>query len=116
MKAHRDDISISLGSTAEADPFGLSVQVDGAEVLVTIPASAPGRYRTARRSGDAPFVAAGAFLEAGAIAGFLQQGVLTLPVIMPERGWLAAAAADGAVVEHGTPLIRYIRATEAITP
>jgi hypothetical protein len=108
--------TIRLGSAAAADAFNLSVEIDGAEVMRTVRAVGPGVFRTRRRAGDPAFAAVGMFVQAGAVAGFLQRGELMLPVKLPERAWLAATAPDGARVEHGSPIIRYIRATEAIRP
>jgi hypothetical protein len=111
-----DSCTITLGSASAADVFALSVELDGQEVLRTIGAPGPGLFRTRRRPDAPAFAPPGTFAEAGAVVAFLQRGALVLPVAMPERGWLAAAAPDGTRAEYGTPLIRYIRAMEAVCP
>jgi hypothetical protein len=111
-----DACTITLGGAPVADAFALSIEIDGGEVLRTVHAVGPGVFRTRRRAGDPVFATVGAFAEGGAVAGFLERGALMLPVTLPERGWLAGTAPDGTKVEHGSPIIRYICATEAIRP
>jgi hypothetical protein len=110
-----EEYAIALGDSPASDAFGLSVTINGVEALESLIASGPGIFRSRRNPGDPPF-AEGLLLAKGDIAGFLQRGVLALPLVMPEDGWPLAAAPDGMRVEHGTPVVRYIRAVEAITP
>lgn len=111
-----DECAISLGDTPLAEAFGLTVSVDGQEVLRTLPADGPGIFRRSGTPGPATAAAVGPFFAAGDIVGFLQRGVLLLPVVMPEDGWRIASASDGLPVEHGAAVVRYVRAMEAITP
>lgn len=111
-----NECTIVLGDAPAVDTFGLSLVMDGEEALETIAAAGPGIFRTRRHQDEPPFADSGVQLLTGMIAGFLQQGPLLLPVRMPEDGWLAALAPDGATVEHGTPIIRYIRANGGIAP
>lgn len=111
-----DQIDIALGDVPAVDAFGLSLLVEGAEVLETIAATGPGAFRSRRRRDDAPVACLGQFAPAGRIIGFLQRGPLLLAQRMPCDGWVLASAPDGARVEHGSPLFRIVRATGAVTP
>lgn len=111
-----DWVTIGLADLPATDAFGLSIVLDGAELGETIAAAGPGVFRSRRRGGGAPVGANGALLRAGALAGFLKQGPLLLPVAMPVDGWVLAVAPDGTRVEHGSPLFRILRATGAIIP
>ena len=114
--AQRDECTIVLGNVPATDAFGLSLSVDDDSLLETVTAMGPGLFRRDRGAVDGPFAVTGAFVTRGNIIGFLQRGVLLMPVLMPLDGWLLGSAADGARVEHGSPVFRYLRATDAIIP
>jgi len=110
MNVTGDAVTIRLDEAAETDAFGLDVEINGAVVTDTIPAEGPGVFRVF----DRPDINA-ALVRAGWIVGFVQRGPLRLPVTAPWDGWLLATAADGARVEHGSPLIHMLRKTEDIS-
>jgi biotin carboxyl carrier protein len=110
-----DDCQIALSGVPATDAFGLILRVGEDDVLATASAPGPGIFRTRRNRTSAAFAEVGQRLHQGDIIGFLERGAVVLPILMPDDGWLAACAADGTRVEHGTPVIRYIRASEAIT-
>ena len=110
-----DSCDIVLEDVPATDAFGLAVTMDGEPALASVAAIGPGVFRVGRRWGDGPF-AESRHVPRGGIVGFLQQGVLALPIPMPEDGWPVAFAPDGSRVEHGTPVVRYIPALEAVAP
>jgi hypothetical protein len=109
-----DDCQIAIAGVPATDAFGLILWVGEVDVLATASAAGPGIFRTRRNRTSTPFAEVGRHLCKGEIVGFLQRGAVVLPILMPEDGWLAACAPDEIRVEHGTPVIRYIRATGAI--
>jgi biotin carboxyl carrier protein len=110
-----DDCRIALSGVPATDAFGLILRVGEIDVLATVSAAGPGIFRTRRNRTSAPFAEVGQHLHEGEIVGFLERGAVVLPILMPEDGWLTACAPDETRVEHGKPVIRYIRATEVIT-
>ena len=111
-----ENITIALGDVSATDAFGLSLELDGQDLIETVYAAGPGIFRARRRSSDGAAGAGGVLLREGAMLGFLQLGPLLFPVAMPGDGWLLATAPDGAAVGHGTALFRILRATGAIIP
>jgi hypothetical protein len=111
-----DDCRVALRDIPAADAFGLNVLVDEVDVLTSAFAAGPGIFRTRRDRTSASFTEVGQFLREGEIVGFLERGAVVLPILMPEDGWLAASAPEALRVEHGTPVFRYIRASEGIIP
>jgi hypothetical protein len=112
----RDACAVTIGGVPPADAFGLSLTIDGEDVMATAFAPGPGIFRTRRSRDGADIAGAGRRLPAGAIVGVLQRGPLALPVLMPEEGWPVASAPDGTRVQHGTPVVRFIRAAQAVVP
>jgi hypothetical protein len=110
-----DTCTITLGNVAASDAFGLSLVLDGEEIIETVAAVIPAEFRSNRRKNNAPFAEMGQFKQAGCIIGFLQNNVLLMPIRMPCDGWLLASIADGSRVEHATPVFRFLRATGSIT-
>lgn len=110
MNVTGDAVNIRLDAAAETDAFGLDVEINGTMATGTILAEGPGLFRVFDRPDIAKFL-----VRAGWIVGFVQRGPLRLPVTVPWDGWLLATAADGARVEHGSPLIRMLRKTEDIS-
>jgi hypothetical protein len=111
-----DDCRVALRDISATDAFGLNVLVDEVDVLASASAAGPGIFRTRRDRSSASFAEVGQFLREGEIVGFLERGAVVLPILMPEDGWLAASAPDAMRVEHGTPVMRYIRASKGIVP
>jgi hypothetical protein len=111
-----DDCAIALGDVSATDAFGLSLLLDGNEMMQTVLATGPGVFRTRRRQADVPAAGVGRFFVGGDIVGFLQCGALLMPVVIPQDGWLLVAAPDGVRVEHGSPIVRILRAAGVIIP
>ncbi len=110
-----DSCDITLDDIPAADAFSLTLTIDGKEALVSVAVDGPGVFRASRGASDRPF-AEGRYVPRGGIVGFLQRGVLALPIPMPEDGWPVAFAPDGIRVEHGSSVVRYVPVLEAITP
>ncbi len=111
-----DECTITLGDVPATDAFGLSLSLNGEEVLGTALAAGPGVFRSWRKASDVSADDSDVFVRRGHIIGYLQRGVLLLPIVMPYDGWLLDCAADGTRVEHGSAVVRFLRATGAIIP
>jgi hypothetical protein len=107
-----DECTIALGNVPATDAFSLSLLLDGEELIETAMAAGPGIFRIWRKAaGDS-----GGLFKRGHIVGYLQRGVLLMPVLMPCDGWPLDSVADGTRVEHGSAVVRFLRATGAIIP
>lgn len=104
-----ETVTIRLGAAPATDAFGLDITIAGAPALETVRAAGPGLFRRFEP-------AATGLVRQGWLIGFLQRGPLRLPVAAPCDGYVLATAADGARVEHGTPLVRLLRASQDMTP
>jgi acetyl-CoA carboxylase biotin carboxyl carrier protein len=74
---------------------------------VTAKADVAGHFLAAHPWQDKPFVAPGQRIEAGAIVGLVEIGLLYAPVVAPAAGTVDAVIAEtGATVGYGTPIVR----------
>ncbi|MBR0825536.1 acetyl-CoA carboxylase biotin carboxyl carrier protein subunit [Bradyrhizobium manausense] len=74
---------------------------------VVAKADVAGHFLAAHPWRDQPFVAPGQRVEAGAIVGLVQIGLLYAPIVAPAAGTVDAVIAEtGATVGYGTPIVR----------
>lgn len=96
---------MTSGSYAE----GVTLEVDGRLLGVTLRAPHPGRFLRHHPGRGDGGVRPGQILDAGATLGLIAFGQVLVPLTMPAPGLLLAVrVAHGAPVGHGEPVIDYV--------